>query len=115
MAIPDVADMRKPLLEILARESPCHIDDYTEQIGSAFAVTSEEMEQRRDSGHGLFRNLVQWARRDMTKAGLVQGAGRNLLSITDRGKEVLRRDLDLSDSAVLRQLQKERRRTNAAL
>ena len=72
-------------------------------------LTAEESQQLLPSGNQeVFVNRVGWARTYMKKAGLLQNVRRGVFRITERGKEVLKREPTRIDNELLEQFEEFR-------
>jgi restriction system protein len=59
-------------------------------LAKVFKLSQEEKDQLLPSGRQeIFTNRIAWAKTHLRMAGLVQGTGRGLFKITDRGQQIL--------------------------
>lgn len=104
MAIPDFQQIMLPILKSVQDGQEHHIQEVTEQTARMFNLTEEELSHRLPSGYQTtFDNRVGWARTYLKKAGLLKSPSRGVLQITDRGREVLARNLKRIDMKFLEQ------------
>lgn len=92
--IPDYQTLMLPLLKIVSDGKEYKVNDVVEILAMQFQLTDEERAQLLPSGQSfLFSNRVGWARTYLKKAGLLDAPKRAVISITQRGKEVLNENL----------------------
>ncbi|GAA6750237.1 restriction endonuclease [Thermus antranikianii] len=102
MPIPDYQTLMKPLLLKLADGQIHSMTNLIQKLADEFKLTEEERAARIASGRRtVFENRVWWARTYLKKAGLIQSPERGRVSITERGKEVLRENPDRIDNDYL--------------
>lgn len=91
MPIPDYQACFRPVLS-LAAQQPITRALATEVLSEQFQLTPEERQQRIPSGAATYiRNRVGWAMTYLTKAGLIQKIQSKTYSITESGRDFLRR------------------------
>lgn len=102
MSVPDYQSIMLPLLE-LAKDGEIHtLREAIAHVASCFELTAEDRRQLLPSGsQATLDNRVSWARTYLSKAGLLEKAGRARFRITDRGKEVLQRHPPRIDNDLL--------------
>lgn len=100
--IPDYQTIMLPLLNQLADQQEHSLQDTIEHISNQFNVTSEERRKLLPSGQQtIIHNRVGWSRTYMKKAGLIESTRRGYFRITQRGLEVLNRNLNRIDVNML--------------
>lgn len=89
--IPDYQTLMLPLLKLLSDGKEYKLNDLVEVLSKQFNLTEEERSELLPSGQTfLFGNRVGWARTYLKKAGLIDSPKRGLITITKRGKNVLK-------------------------
>lgn len=89
MAIPDYETLMLPVLKAVA-DGPKHIRVLIGDLADYFGLSAEEREAKIPSGtNGLFSNRVHWAKTYLKQAGAVEQPARGLVSITDRGRDLI--------------------------
>ncbi len=79
------------------------IKEITELLSEEFELSSDESNELLPSGQSLiFPNRVGWARTYLKKAGLVDYPKRGMVSITQRGLEVLQKNPSKIDNNLLK-------------
>lgn len=102
MAIPDYETVMLPLLQFLSDGAERSIDEAAEHLSQIFSLTPEEREQRIPSGQSTYiKNRTGWARTYLKKAGMLSSPRRGVVTITDRGREVLSQKPQRIDRRVL--------------
>ncbi|MDB6040118.1 MAG: Restriction endonuclease [Verrucomicrobiales bacterium] len=92
----------RPLLECLRDGKEHSVRETLNLLSKHFRLTDAEKGQLLPSGRQeIFTNRVAWAKTHLRMAGLVEGTGRGLFKITNRGEEVLRESLGRIDLRVL--------------
>ena len=109
MAIPDYESFMLPTLEILqdGEERPrmAIIDDAASKLG----VTQEDRLSMVPSGRmATYASRGSWALSYLTQAGLLMRPRRGIYKLTDRGREVLARQLPAIDNTVLEEFEEFR-------
>ncbi|MFI6477622.1 restriction endonuclease [Nonomuraea sp. NPDC050663] len=90
MAIPDFETVMRPVLELLQEGGEHRRRDIGDAIAKSFNLTPVEQAQRtRGGGHNLLRSKIDWAIRDLVKAGLLVRTRRGFTQVTDRGRTFL--------------------------
>lgn len=104
MPIPDYQTIMLPLLKLLADRKEYVFKDVVTMLGQQFQLTEQELNELLPSGQSLlFANRVGWARTYLKKAGLLEAPKRGMVSITDRGLEVLKKKPVKIDNSLLKQ------------
>lgn len=102
MEIPDFQTIMLPLVSLASDGKPHRIKDAITEISDHFALTEEDRAIMLPSGaEGLIDNRVRWARFHLKKAGVFSDPKRGQFQITDRGKELLSRNLKRIDMHIL--------------
>ena len=102
MPVPDFQTIMLPLLSLHADAQDHSLREAITTLADTFNLTQEERQELLPSGRqARFDNRVGWARTHLTKAGLLESPERGKMRITSRGHEVLGRDLERVDMALL--------------
>ncbi|MDX9710690.1 MAG: restriction endonuclease [Trichloromonas sp.] len=92
MAIPDFQSIMSPLLKFCADGREHTNREALDALAREFSLTEEERKALLPSGQQcIFDNRVAWARAHMKMAGLLENTRRGVFRITERGREVLKR------------------------
>jgi restriction system protein len=90
--IPDYQSTMLPLLRQISDRQDHKIRDIVEALAKEFKLTESEKEELLPSGQqAIFDNRVAWAKTYLKKAGLLDSPKRAIITITDRGLDVLRK------------------------
>lgn len=104
MPIPDYQTIMLPLLKLLSDKKEYVFKDVVTLLGNQFQLTEQELNELLPSGQSLlFANRVGWARTYLKKAGLLEAPKRGMVSITNRGLEVLKKKPVKIDNSLLKQ------------
>lgn len=104
MPIPDYQTIMLPLLQSVADKKEYLFKDIVTLLGKQFRLTDQELSELLPSGQSLlFANRVGWARTYLKKAGLLDAPKRGMVSITERGLEVLKKKPTKVDNNLLKQ------------
>lgn len=104
MPIPDYQTIMLPLLELLSDKQEYVFKDVVALLGKQFKLTEEELTELLPSGQSMvFANRVGWARTYLKKAGLLDAPKRGMVSITERGLDVLNKKPKKIDNSLLKQ------------
>jgi restriction system protein len=104
MAIPDFQSTMVPILRLLADGNEHASAAYTSSLADTFDLTPAERRELLPSGRQpLYLNRIAWGITHLAKAGLIERTGRGRVRITDRGYEVLAKNLPRIDMAYLNQ------------
>ena len=104
MPIPDYQSIMFPLLKLVADGGEYKLTNLVDVLGSQFNLTEDERAELLPSGQTfLFGNRVGWARTYLKKAGIIDSPKRGIVTITARGKSVLRQKPQQLNVAFLRQ------------
>lgn len=89
MSIPTYDALMLPVLKLCA-EKVWHVKELSARVSDDLKLTSDEREQLVPSGsRTVIADRVHWAKTYLKHAGLLWQPKRGLVTITDRGKEVL--------------------------
>ena len=89
-SLPTSKEIEPDLLELLGDEKEWRTGDIAEALADCYSLTPEQRaEKYPSSGQPVFYHRCNWARLDMTKAGLVESPGSGYWQITQRGLDVL--------------------------
>ncbi|MCX7853973.1 MAG: restriction endonuclease, partial [Caldilineales bacterium] len=104
MPIPDFQTIMLPLLHCFRDGQEHSIQELLDKLAEKFSLTEEEKNALLPSGkQTVFYNRVGWARTYLTKAGLLEMSRRSYYRITERGRQVLERNLSRIDMKFLEQ------------
>ena len=104
MSIPDYQSIMLPLMRFASDQKEHQIVEYIEHLAQKFNVTPEERKELTPSGTDfLFNGRVRWARRYLSKAGLLEYTKRGFFKITQRGLQVLASNPSKIDDKLLEQ------------
>lgn len=93
MEIPDYQSTMLPLLRATEDGKEHSLRETIEFLANEFNLTDEERKELLPSGQqAIFDNRVGWACTYMKKAGLLESTRRGYFLITERGREVLKRN-----------------------
>ncbi|MBL8756214.1 MAG: restriction endonuclease [Planctomycetes bacterium] len=103
MAIPDFQSLMLPALQHIAScKTEIRVLDLSRALAAKFALTEDELRRQLPSGRApMFYNRVQWAVFHMRKAGLLNTPKRAHVVATERGHELLLRNVDRIDLRLL--------------
>jgi restriction system protein len=104
MPIPDYQTLMLPLLKSISDGQEHLMTDVIMELSNQLALSDEERRQMLPSGvQTVIYNRVGWARTYLLKAGLLDRPLRGKVRITQRGKDVLRKNPARIDVNFLRQ------------
>lgn len=104
MNIPDFQSVMLPLMNFAKDGEEHTLREAIEALANHFNLSEAERKELLPSGtQAIFDNRVGWAKTHLSKAGLLSSPRRAYFKITNRGKEVLNRDLKVINMAFLRQ------------
>jgi restriction system protein len=93
MAIPDFQTIFLPFLKLLADGNTHSINDADQHLAEHFHLTPEERSELLPSGkQARFRNRVNWSASYLYQAKLIDRVTWGVYRITERGKELLKRN-----------------------
>ena len=103
MAIPDYQSLMLPVLKHAA-EGEVRIGDIVDKLALEFKLSDAELAELIPSGKTTtFSGRVGWAKAYLKQAGLVEATKRAHFTISQRGRDVLGRNLAKIDNKFLRQ------------
>lgn len=101
MSVPKYNEMYAPFLKALADGKIHSTKEVRQFVADQMGLTDADMAELLPSGkQGLFANRLGWTRQYLKKAGLVTGAGRGQLVLTEAGKNAVP-DADVIDNKYL--------------
>ncbi len=101
MAVPDYQSLMLPMLRLTADGAEHSLADLVEALSGHFNLGEVDRDQRLQSGQRVIYNRTHWAATYLTKAGLLDRAGRGRVRISSRGTSVLDRNVDRVDVKLL--------------
>lgn len=102
--IPDYQTIMLPLLRRVSDKAEHKFRDIIEQLSVEFGLTENERRELLPSGvQPIFDNRVGWAKTYLKKAGLIDTPKRATITITNRGLDVLKRNINSIDVKFLKQ------------
>ena len=105
MAVPKYNEMYAPFIKALADGEIHTTKEVRQFVADKMGLTDTDMSELLPSGkQGLFANRLGWTRQYLKKAGLVIGAGRGQLVLTDTGRSAVQ-DADIIDNKYLQRYQ----------
>ncbi|MDQ3761723.1 MAG: restriction endonuclease [Actinomycetota bacterium] len=90
-----------PSLKVLQDGEARTARQVRDAVASIIALSEDDRQATIPSGARLFDNRVHWAITYMAQAGLVRRPRRGFVEITDRGRDVLAKNLERIDNGVL--------------
>ena len=105
MAVPDYQSVMLPLLRFAAeKETEISTSEAVEALAKELGLTEDDLKEMLPSGiQATFVNRVGWASTYMKKAGLLETTRRGFYQITDRGKELLKKQPKTINVKLLKQ------------
>jgi len=105
MAVPDYQSIMLPLLQYAAKEGgEISTSEAVEALTKEMNLTENDLKELLPSGiQSTFVNRVGWASTYMKKAGLLEATRRGFYKITDRGKELLKKQPKTINVKLLKQ------------
>ncbi len=101
MSVPKYNEMYAPFMKALADGEVHTTKEVRQFVADQVGLTDADLLEMLPSGkQGLFANRLGWTRQYLKKAGLVIGAGRGQLVLTDAGKIAVH-DADIIDNEYL--------------
>lgn len=101
MAVSDYQSLMAPSLTALQDGKARTARQVRDAVASAIALSGDDQQATIPSGARRFDSRVHWAVTYMAQAGLVRRPRRGFVEITDRGREVLAKNLERIDNGVL--------------
>lgn len=94
MGIPKYHELMLPILRELSECNEKTISELTANLAIRFKLSEDELKELLPSGNQqIFYNRVGWARTYLKKAMLIEAVRRGAFKITDRGKSVLKENV----------------------
>jgi restriction system protein len=104
MAIPDFQSFFKPLLEIAADGKEHSMKEARELIAQKMILSPEDLKELLPSGtQTKYDNRIAWAKSYFVQAKVLEAPRRAFLKITDRGRDLLKKNYDRIDVKILNQ------------
>jgi len=104
MAIPDYQTIMLPLLKFAGDGQEHSLREAVNYLADEFELSEEERKEMLPSGNQrIFNNRVGWALTYFRKARLVESPKRGIFKITDRGQQVLSKNIENIDNKFLEQ------------
>jgi len=105
MAVPDYQSVMLPLLQFAARKgTEISTSEAVEALATELGLTEDDLKEMLPSGiQSTFVNRVGWASTYMKKAGLLQATRRGFYQITDRGRDLLKKQPKTINVKLLKQ------------
>lgn len=105
MAVPDYQSVMLPLLQFAARKgTEISTSEAVEALATELGLTEDDLKEMLPSGiQSTFVNRVSWASTYMKKAGLLEATRRGFYQITDRGKDLLKKQPKTINVKLLKQ------------
>lgn len=102
LAVPDYETMMLPVLRAVADGEPVTTKELREAVASEFGLSAEERAEKIPSGkQSVFDNRVGWATTYLVQAGLLVRPKRAVVTITERGRDVLETKPERVDNTLL--------------
>ncbi len=105
MAVPDYQSLMLPLLQFAVRKGgETSTNEAVEALAKELGLTDEDLKEMLPSGiQSTFFNRVGWASTYMKKAGLLEATRRGFYQITDRGRDLLKKQPKIVNVKLLKQ------------
>jgi len=105
MAVPDYQGLMLPLLQFAAQKgAEISTSEAVEALATELGLTEDDLKELLPSGiQSTFVNRVGWASTYMKKAGLLKATRRGFYQITDRGKDLLKKQPKTINVKLLKQ------------
>lgn len=104
MSIPGFQEFMLPVLRLAGTKEELRLRDAVESMSNEFDLSKEERSAVLPSGQNtVVQNRVAWARTYLVKAGLLESIRRGYVRITDRGRQLLDKQVQSLDVAYLRE------------
>lgn len=80
MAVPKFNELMLPLLEIASDDQKHHVRDVMRILAKGFNLSDDDLNELLPSGQQTrFENRVYWAKTHLSKAGLLESAGKSVV------------------------------------
>jgi restriction system protein len=105
MAVPDYQSVMLPLLQFAAQKgTEISTSEAVEALAKELGLTEDDLKEMLPSGiQSTFINRVGWASTYMKKAGLLEATRRGFYQITDRGRDLLKKQPKTINVKLLKQ------------
>ena len=103
MTVPDFQTIMLPLLKFLGDGKERSLHQIVEGLVKELKLSTQDLDELIPSGQTRFYNRIGWAKVYLSKSGLLKMTRRSYCQITDRGKEVLKKNPPRIDMAFLNQ------------
>ncbi len=105
MAVPDYQSVMLPLLQFAAKKgSEISTSEAVEALAKELGLTEDDLKEMLPSGiQSTFVNRIGWASTYVKKAGLLEATRRGFYRITDRGRDLLRKQPKTINVKLLKQ------------
>lgn len=105
MAVPDYQSVMLPLLKFAAQKgAETSTSEAVEVLAKEFGLTEDDLKEMLPSGiQSTFANRIGWASTYMKKAGLLETTRRGFYQITDRGRDLLKKQPKTINVKLLKQ------------
>lgn len=104
MAIPDFQSFFKPLLEIAADGKEHSMKEARELIAQKMTLSPEDLKELLPSGtQTKYDNRIAWAKSYFVQAKVLEAPRRAFFQITDRGRDLLKKNYERIDVKILNQ------------
>ncbi|MFQ5586693.1 MAG: winged helix-turn-helix domain-containing protein, partial [Thermodesulfobacteriota bacterium] len=105
MAVPDYQSLMLPLLRFAAQKGiETSTSEAVETLAKELGLTEHDLKEMLPSGiQSTFVNRVGWASTYMKKAGLLESTRRGFYQITERGKDLLKKQPKAINVKLLKQ------------
>jgi restriction system protein len=94
MSMPKFYEIMLPLLKLYEDGKIHHRNNFTESIIEYFQLSDEEISETVSAGWSRIKDRLNWATTFLKQAELLSSPKRGYYKITERGKEVLAKNLD---------------------
>ncbi|HSW64787.1 MAG TPA: restriction endonuclease [Dissulfurispiraceae bacterium] len=105
MAVPDYQSVMLPLLQFVAQKgTETTTSEAVEALAKELGLTEDDLREMLPSGiQATFVNRVGWASTYMKKAGLLEATRRGFYQITDRGRDLVKKQPKIINVKLLKQ------------
>jgi restriction system protein len=104
MTIPDFQSLMLPILKIMGDGQERSIHEILDCLNQKYQLSEDELNEMIPSGkQTLFYNRAGWARTYLSKSGLLEMTKKKYYRITERGRDVLRKNPEKIDMRFLQQ------------
>jgi restriction system protein len=93
MRIPKFNELILPILKLFADEYEHHRNDFNNALADEFNLTREDQQIRIKTGQSQFVSRINWALTFLKQGFLIESTRRGYYKITQRGKDVLSKNL----------------------